>query len=346
MNQQIVYQPQTKSISDCINKKPKLVMALQVFQEEEFIELNLKNHFDHFDRILIIEGSIGKREGADEFGHSTDKSVQLIEDFKAKHDTGTTKKIVFLKIKRPWASLEDMKNTFLDLTYPGDILCVVDADEFYRPEDINRIRIAADRYPHMISFQSTMVHLYRDFYHAITPGAEWSPQPERIVRIIPNMRYLSHPVVSDSIGHSLYFSPEYIPRRASINNLFIWHYGYSRNNMKQVMERKLQYYQGELAKHGDAVQKFKDKYEQFLAGTEPEGSILGVDFDSQPSIMKEHSMYSYQDPLYKDKCYLNWKEHEFYKKVISGKPHELIYNCMRRLSTPHMNFYSNVVTIE
>lgn len=345
MSNQPLYQSQMKSMTDAINRKPNLVACIQAFNEQDFIGLNLQNHFDVFDRIIVIEGSVGQRADATSDGHSTDLTASAIKDFKEKHDNGHLKKMMFLSIKRAWKSLEEIKNTFLQMASPHDIICIIDADEFYQPQDIERIRIAADRYPHIISFQPTMLHLYRDFAHIYTPGPEWGSQHERCYRFLPGMKYDSHPVVSDKNGRSLYFSPEYITRRASINNLFIWHYGYSRSNMKDVMARKLQYYRSELAKHGDAVAKFEAKYNEFMNGTESPESILAVSADDQPSIMRQHLMFGYKDPLYDGKSYKNWLDHALYGKVARGEPHELVWNCMKGLSSPYMNYFSNEVTI-
>ena len=135
-----------QSIAERVNNKPRLVQCVQMHNEEEFAFQVLKSIYDEVDRIIVIEGAVENRPNSTPDGHSTDRTVEIVQDFKANHDP--KKKILFVQIKKHWKNLEEIKQTFLDMSFPGDWLIINDADEFYQPADIRRLRkaIPAPRY--------------------------------------------------------------------------------------------------------------------------------------------------------------------------------------------------------
>ena len=251
---QIFYVPQTTSIGERINNPPRLVQCIQCHNEEEFIGLTLQSIYNEVDQIICIEGAVKNRPNSTEDGHSTDRTVEIIKDFRENSDP--LNKLLFVQIKKPFEDLEQLKQTFIDLSCPGDWLIINDADEFYRPEDIKRLRIAIDRYPHAQEFIPVFLHFYRDFQHIAVPGPEWQPQHQRIFKAVAGMKYNSHPVVTLPNGECSYFSPYIQSRRFIMNDFFVYHYGYARENMNDVMLSKRKYYERELSKHAGANIKF------------------------------------------------------------------------------------------
>jgi cellulose synthase/poly-beta-1,6-N-acetylglucosamine synthase-like glycosyltransferase len=229
MNQQFTYVPQMASIAERVNNPPRLVQCIQCLNEEEFIGLTLSSIYDEVDRIVVIEGAVANHPRVTEDGHSIDRTVEIIEDFKDNHDPDN--KVIFISIKQPWANLEELKQMFLSMSCPGDWIIINDADEFYRPEDIRRLRRAIGLNPHATEFVPNFLHFYRDFWHVAVPGPEWQPQHQRVFKYTQGMKYNSHPVVTDADGRCTYFSAHYQPRRVMLNDFFIYHYGYARNNM-------------------------------------------------------------------------------------------------------------------
>jgi len=244
----IYYEPQMANISRRVDNPPKLVQCIQCHNEEEFIGLTLKSIYDVVDRIIVIEGAVENRLNATEDGHSTDRTNEIIDDFKDNNDPDN--KLVVLRINRHWKNLEEIKQTFLDMCMDGDWIIINDADEFYKPEDIMRLRVAIGRYPHASEFIPTFLHFYRNCNHIAVPGPEWQPQHQRIFKYVRGMKYNAHPIVTDPAGHDTYFSPHYQHRRYIMNNFFIYHYGYARHNMDEIMKAKQAYYKGEIAKLG------------------------------------------------------------------------------------------------
>ncbi len=330
------YVPQTLSIAERVNNPPRLVQCIQALNESEFIELTLASIYDEVDRILVIEGAVANHPKSTENGHSIDDTVEKINNFKENHDPDN--KVILMSIGRHWKNLEELKQTFLDVCSPGDWVLINDADEFYKPEDIRRLRIAIDRHPHACEFVPTFLHFYRDFNHIAVPGPEWQMQHQRIFKFSPGMKYNSHPVVTDGAGHCTYFSPHYQPRRFMFREpFFIYHYGYARSNMEEIMQSKKEYYEKELVSHGGANKKFDQKVQDWLDHKEP----LLVFTGEHPEIMKKHPMWLEQvldgSP--------SWTEDPFYKMVLENKDYGNIHLCMTGQAQPNMGHYHNAVEI-
>jgi cellulose synthase/poly-beta-1,6-N-acetylglucosamine synthase-like glycosyltransferase len=183
------YIPQMHSIAERINNPPRLVQAIQCHNEEEFIEHTLASIYDEVDQIIVVEGAVKNRPNSTEDGHSTDRTAAIINYFKETRDPYN--KVLFIQISQPFENLEALKQTFVDLVNPGDWLIINDADEFYRPEDIRRLRVAIDRYPHICEFVPVFLHFYGDFNHIAVPGPEWQPQHQRVFQVVQGMKYHS-----------------------------------------------------------------------------------------------------------------------------------------------------------
>jgi len=328
---------QMSCIAQRANNPARIVQCIQMHNEEEFAPLVLGSLYNEVDKILVIEGAVKNRPNATEDGHSTDKTVEIIQDFKANHDPDN--KVMFISIKKPWENLEEMKQTFLDMCIPGDWILINDADEFYRPEDIARLRRAIDLNPYACEFVPNFLHFYRDFHHVAVPGPEWQPQHQRFFKYVRGMKYNSHPVVTDPAGHCTYFSPHYQPRRVMLNDFFIYHYGYARSDMDGVMKQKQEYYEKELAAHGAANVKFDEKVTAWFDGTEPTLVFTG----EHPKAVQDHPMASFVDG--NAECMTLWSGDPFYSKVIAGEEYGNIYLCMTGQADPKMPHYHNGMTI-
>lgn len=330
-----IYKPQSKSIAEQVNKPVRITQAIQCHNEEEFIGLTLASIYDEVDKIIVIEGAVKNRPNSTPDGHSTDKTIEIIKDFKANKDP--KKKVVHCSIGRHWNSLEEMKQTFLDMSMPNDVLIINDADEFYVPEDIRRVRQFFDENPHATELIVNFLHFYKDFQHIAVPGPEWSTAHQRIIKYSRNAKYNSHPVLTDADGHCTYFSPNYQHRRfVPKNPINVYHYGYARSGMENIMRQKQEYYEKELASHGSANKKFDQKVKDWFNNTD-----IALEYDgSHPEIIKQHVMYgfTYPNPINSNG---NWKNDPHYSKIVSGKETGNIPLCMSKQAQPYMNFYHN-----
>lgn len=331
------------SITERINNPAKLVQCIQCHNEEEFIGLTLESIYDEVDQIIVIEGAVENRPNATPDGHSIDKTWEIIQDFVKNRDTA--KKVLPVRIKKPWKNLEELKQQFINFTSEGDWLVINDADEFYRPEDIRRVRRAIDLYPHAAEFVPTFLHFYRDFCHVAAPAPEWQPQHQRIFKRINGMKYNSHPIVTLPDGHCSYFSNHVQLRRYLLDKFFIFHYGYARLNMDDRMKEKRAYYEKELAKHGAANKEFDTKIKTWLERTEPDNSMLRFPISLHPASALKHPMASYVDSGFAGRSFKAWEEDRLYSKVLANEPYGNIWLCMNNISPPAIPFFHNQITL-
>ena len=344
--QQPAYVSQMASIVERINNPPRLVQCIQMHNEAEFAPLVLKSIYNEVDQIIVIEGAVANRPKSTPDGHSTDNTREIIQDFKDKHDPD--KKVLYLSIKKPWENLEELKQMFLNLVNDGDWLIINDADEFYQPNDIRRVRKAINLHPHAMEFIPTFLHFYRDFQHVAAPAAEWQPQHQRIFKFVRGMKYNSHPIVTLPDGYCSYFSPHIQHRRYLLNNFFIYHYGYARLNMDSLMLDKKEYYEKELAKHNNANLKFDTKVKEWLARSEPANSILKFPLNLHPEVLKEHPMYNYTDQGFanRDSEFKSWEDDRLYSKVLKNEQYGNIWLCMNTIAPPAMGLFHNQINID
>lgn len=343
MNNQPMYVPQMASISERINNPPKLVQCIQMHNEEEFAPIVLKSIYNEVDQIIVVEGAVANRPKSTPDGHSTDRTLEIVEDFRKNHDPD--RKVLMIKIKKPWKNLEEMKQTFIALTNEGDWLIINDADEIYKPEDIRRIRKAIELHPHAAEFIPTFLHFYRDFQHVYAPAPEWQPQHQRIFKRINGMKYNSHPIVTLPDGHCSYFSMHLQHRRFLVDNFFIYHYGYARSGMDQIMLEKQEYYKKELAGHDRADVKFDAKVKEWMNRSEQSANILTFQLENHPEVMREHPMFQFVDPVFATKTFKDWKEDRLYSKVLANQPYGNIWLCMNQISAPALPLFHNQVNV-
>ena len=245
-----------------------------------------------------------------------------------------------------------------DLTVPDThnfcdadgMIVVHNCDEFYRAEDICRLRRAIDLNPHACEFVPNFLHFYGDFWHVAKPGPEWQPQHQRVFKYMRGMKYNSHPVVTDPAGHCTYFPPHYQSRRVMLNDFWIYHYGYARRNMDIIMRDKQVYYEKELASHSGANKKFDKKVKDWFDDTEP---LLYYDGE-HPEIIKTCPRFL-EGPRIGWRTYpaaiesgliKYWRDDPFYSKVLKNEPWGNIWLCMTKQSQPYMSFYHNSMEIQ
>lgn len=333
------YRGQVDEIAEVLMWPPKIVQCIQVFNGEEFIEYVLRSIYDAVDHIRIVEGAVKNQVNATKDGHSTDKTVEIIEDFMKNHDPD--KKVRLIKINRPYENLEEMKQTFLDYAVPGEWLLINDVDEFYKLEDIKLLRKAIEYQPLASEFVPLFLHFYRDYAHIAKPEHEWQPQHQRFFRFVKGMKYNAHPVVTDPEGHCSFYSAHYQHRRVQVKGWYVWHYGYARQNMEQVMRDKQTYYEKELAKHAGANVPFDEKVKIFLDRSENLDNILHYDLSLHPEVLKNHPMMNQLDEQWSGLIFESWEKAEPY--CLEEIPNIWLWMTG---NNPRMPSYSNQISLE
>lgn len=244
-----------------LQMRPYLVQCIQAHNEEALIQHTLGSIYEAVDKILVIEGATIARPNRTDDGHSTDGTVDQILDFIENHDPDD--KVQLIQQDRSFVDLEEIKNTFLRFLKEGDWMIINDVDEFYKPEDIRRLRSLIDIYPNAREFVPLFLHFYRDTMHIKKADPEHQPQHQRIIKYYKGMHYRSHPVMSYPNGVCSYFNDDVQPYRYVLNDMYIWHLGFVKDPEEQKIKAK--FYEDELAKHGDAgVEAHLEKTRQYL----------------------------------------------------------------------------------
>lgn len=312
-----------KQISNILNEvnydlsKLKLVKCIGAHNEEDWIEYVLRNNYDEFDVIRIVEGAVEGRPKSTTDGHSTDRTLDIIRNF-----PDPDEKIELYQLGRPFKSLEEQKQIFLDVASEGEWLFIVDADEFYMEGDVERVRQAIKRHPLASEIIPTFLHFYRDFFHVKAPHPEWQPQHQRIIRYRPGMRYHTHPVATLPDGRCSYFDPSMQPLRYTMPGLHIFHYGHAKG--REYHKMKAEFYRSELAKFegrgGSAAAEFDLKLDEFVNYKEDLSTILYYD-GPHPLALREHPQRNQKDVHYHGvpsagmvPHIKNWKVDKIYSK--------------------------------
>jgi len=310
--------------------KPRFVQCIQAHNEERIIQAVMGSIYDEVDAILVIEGATVARPNRTDDGHSVDDTVCKIKNFMEHHDPDN--KVTLIQIDRPFVDLEEMKNTFLFYVNDGDWVIINDADEFYLPKDIRRVRELTYIYNDAIEFVPMFLHFYRDMKHIIRPDEENQPQHQRIFKYRTGMHYKSHPVITYPNGMCSYFTPGLQPMRYIIPDVYIWHLGFVKTD--EEVRAKAAFYKQELQKHGDrGVEAHNEKTEAFLNRTENLDNILLYD-GVLPSALD--SIIVPDDKIYKEFTFDNWKFAEPY--CLERPP-----NCWVMTKTGQWNDFSNAV---
>jgi glycosyl transferase family 2 len=260
---------------DFASREPVLVKCLAVHNEEDWVEANINNCYAEFDVIRIVEGAVLGRPNSTDDGHSTDRTLEII-----RNHPDPANKIELITQDRFFKSLEEQKQTFLDLANEGEWLFIVDCDEFYMDGDVEKVRQAIKARPNASEFIPTFLHFYRDFHHIKAPHPEWQMQHQRIIRYRDGLRYHTHPVATDAQGRCTYFDGSYQRKRFTLPNIYIYHYGHAKG--KEFHEMKKRFYESELEKFKladgtNASDKFDEKFVEFMEYKEDLSTILHYD---------------------------------------------------------------------
>lgn len=303
---------QVSAIVDAIDKRPRIVQVIQACNEEKLIEACMLQLYNKVDRIIVIEGAVKSKVEAGQAtpdGHSLDKTVDIIKDVKTNKDPD--KKIVFVRIDRPWSDLEELKNCFFQYMQDGDWMLITDADEFIHPEVVDKLRTAISLEPWATEIvPAGFYHFWRDAWHIRKPSGDWGQQHQRFIKFQPGLNYQNHPVARDGHGVCTYFDPRYLSRRFVMKDFVVFHYSYCKDDAEDI-KRKKAFYEKELGqqKHGDIGAYARGgQTDEYLNRSEDISTILKFD-GSHPPAMTDHPIVQQRD------IDLSQKESQHYLEV-------------------------------
>lgn len=110
--------------------KMKIDFVMIVFNADPFIKLNLENLYPFANRIIIIEGPVLHYQKLG-FKSSTDNTIKNIKEFPDPENK------IFLE-SACWNSKNEMVKA-QEKYFNGDFVWAIDADEFYKKEDTEKV---------------------------------------------------------------------------------------------------------------------------------------------------------------------------------------------------------------
>ena len=170
-----------------------------VVNGEPFIKYNLENLYPHAHEILIVEGAVEKyKHAATSDGHSLDDTVKIIREFPDPEN-----KIKLIQCNGFWPEKDEMSNAYMERC-TGDYIWQIDVDEFYHPEDIEKVRQFLIDNPDVTRIDIQTINFWHSF-KAIMQGASYcfgADKFRRIFKFKPGYRFKTHrpPTVMDSDG--------------------------------------------------------------------------------------------------------------------------------------------------
>lgn len=178
----------------------RISFGMIVVNGEPFIRYNLENIYPHAHEILIVEGAVEKfRHAATPDGHSLDNTVKIIKEF-----PDPEHKIKLIQHSGFWSEKDEMANAYMEQC-TGDYIWQVDVDEFYQPQDIEKVRNFLSDNHEVTRVDIQTINFWHGF-KAVMQGASYcygADQFRRIFKYRPGYRYLTHrpPTVIDEDGN-------------------------------------------------------------------------------------------------------------------------------------------------
>lgn len=187
----------------------KIVAAMICFNAEPYLYYAIKSILPHVDHLILVYGA------QEEFKHQTqDNTQQIITQLE--HGIGTTQIIVLGNERGYWDNEADQRNAYLNyikrLDLDPDWLWVVDSDEFYKPEDIKKIKAwaqyALDN-KDLRDYVYGLLYPFMNFYGRIPDGFNYYKKNDigmlKFVRWYNDLIYhYDQPQLLDNIGNSKY----------------------------------------------------------------------------------------------------------------------------------------------
>ena len=208
----------------------RVTFGMIVLNGEPFIRYNLQALYPFAYQIVVVEGAcLSARGNATADGHSRDRTLTVIRDFKASNDPGN--KIITVTAEdggHPdgfWAEKDEMSQAYAKIA-TGDYLWQIDVDEFYLPKDMERILnllgkqkdITAITFP-MRTFWGGLEYIVDGFYLR-------QFKVHRVFRWKPGYRYITHrpPTVIDEHGTDLRKIRHVDATEMARKGIYIYHY--------------------------------------------------------------------------------------------------------------------------
>lgn len=225
-----------------------------VLNGSPWIRLNIESIYPFASQIFIIEGAEKRAEGyCTVDGHSIDDTLRDIDYLKS---IDTEKKIIIIKNSRIWNGKTEMCNSFLHLV-KADYLWQLDIDEFYKQEDIQKVKKFLGEHP-----ETTCVQFYAKYFigsfESISIG-EFGNSPHewnRIFKVNKYCKWLRHapPKLVDTRTGRPMDEIDLLTRDAT-RGMGIYMYHYSYVTQKDIVFKEKFYHTPDLVEYLTRVKR-------------------------------------------------------------------------------------------
>lgn len=293
---------------------------IQALNEEYWLPYAVKELAAAVDQVFIIEGAVLGRNDCDVDGHSTDNTIEIIDQLAKKYSN-----VKFVTRDERWKDLEDMKNFLINLVPPDNWVVINDADEMYKLSDLKFIREHSEANPQVVEYLPLFLHFYRDFYHVLRPGGGADPvniTHQRIILREEGDYYRYHPTIMNKWGRDKFFFPPLWPRRIFVKNMFIYHFGYIKGAENYL--EKHRWYSENLVDFQNMSQAKIDEImnHPYVTGKDNPDDVLFYSGD-YPEAAMNHPQSTYKDPSFEEPTYRDWKSVKEYDGAIVWPWHQL-----------------------
>ena len=226
----------------------KISFGIIVLNGEPFTRYCINALYPHAHEILISEGACeGARGVAKPDGHSQDGTLEILREIKRHEDPENKITIVTAEDEgHPngfWPGEKHEQSRAYAKRATGNYLWQVDIDEFYKDEDISKIKIILERDPEISAVSFKQLQFWGGFDHMVDSWYLRRGMQEfhRLFKWGKGYKYVSHrpPTVYDNLGRDTR-KIKWIDRKATSKlNIFLYHYSFV--FPKQVFE-KADYY--------------------------------------------------------------------------------------------------------
>lgn len=239
---------------------PRVSFGIIVFNGEPFLRYNLRALYPYAHQILVVEGACKAASFVSTpDGHSIDSTLETLRQFQ--RDEDPEKKIQIIMRDGFWTEKDEQSQAYTSRA-TGDYLWQIDVDEFYKPDDMERLLQILERDPEITAVSFPQITFWGgfDYYCDGYILRRGHGIYHRLFKWGPNFRYVTHrpPTVNGSNGRDLrtlkWIQAENLEKRG----IFLYHY--SLLFPKQVRE-KCQYYQNvDWVDRSEAMEWFQDTY--------------------------------------------------------------------------------------
>jgi len=281
---------------------PRRVVNIVTYNEEEWLRPNLKEIYPLADQIVVTEGGI---RGWAPTPRSADSTYEIIKQLDTEH-----KVVMATKPHDFWDSFEECFDARTRHLVDGDLLLILNSDEFVCREDALAAFDYLESHPEYDEIIPLFLHFWRDFHHILKPKRRVvNITHQRLIRFRMGYHWsCHHPTACDFWHRDTVWLEPYDSRRYLTPYWYIYHFNYL-SDPERFKEKLLfciksgvhgNIFDGNMAFAREQV----DQCNRF-SFKEDQGEVL--DFDGTlPESLLFHPLSGYREPFFKDIRHTHW----------------------------------------